>query len=46
MDHLNGILLVERLDEDQRRAAKKLLRQRALELTPGDPDGLRTLLGE
>jgi peptide deformylase len=46
MDHLNGILLVERLDEDQRRDAKKLLRARRLSLSPGDPDGLAQLLGE
>ena len=46
MDHLNGILLVERLDADQRREAKKLLRSRRLSLSPGDPDGLAQLLGE
>jgi peptide deformylase len=46
MDHLNGVLLVERLDDDQRKAAKRLLRQRAASLAPGDPDGLRVLLGE
>ena len=46
MDHLNGILLLERLDDDQRRAAKKLLRQRAIDLTAADPDGLKTLLGD
>jgi peptide deformylase len=46
MDHLNGILLVERLDEDQRKAAKKLLRKRSLTLTSQDPDGLRSLLGD
>jgi peptide deformylase len=37
LDHLDGILLVERLDEDQRRQAAKILRSRALGL---DPDGL------
>jgi peptide deformylase len=45
MDHLNGILLIERLDDDQRKAAKKLLRS-----TPIDPrrdvDGLGQLFGE
>jgi hypothetical protein len=46
MDHLDGILLVERLDEDQRKDATKLLRKRAATLAPGDPDGLRSLLGE
>ncbi len=30
IDHLDGILLIERLDEDQRREARKLLRSRAL----------------
>jgi peptide deformylase len=44
MDHLDGILLVERLDDDQRRAAKKLLRQRALNLPVADPDGLGRLI--
>jgi len=28
IDHLNGVLLVERLDEDQRRDALKILRAR------------------
>jgi len=46
LDHLDGILLVERLDDDQRRAAKRLLRQRAVELKGADPDGLRSLLGD
>ncbi len=46
MDHLNGILLVERLNDDQRKAAKRLLRQRALDLSSPDADGLRSLLGE
>jgi len=31
IDHLDGILLIERLDEDQRREARKLLRSRALQ---------------
>ena len=44
MDHLNGVLLVERLDDDQRKQARRLLRKIGV---PGrDPDGLRTLLGE
>ena len=46
MDHLNGVLLIERLDADQRREAKKILRERRLELPHGDPDGLHQLLGE
>ena len=43
LDHLDGILLVERLDEDQRREAKAILRARALEPLTGDPDGLHAL---
>ena len=46
MDHLNGVLLVERLDDDQRKKAKKELRQRIALLNGPDPDGLRSLLGE
>jgi peptide deformylase len=51
IDHLDGILLVERLDADQRREALRILRSRALGLDPrpaagraADPDGLGTLL--
>ncbi len=29
LDHLNGVLLVEHLDDEQKREAKKILRQRA-----------------
>lgn len=44
MDHLDGVLLLERLDEDQRKAAKKILRERSLEIAQsGDPDGLGRL---
>ena len=43
LDHLDGILLVERLDEDQRKEALKILRGRALDLDPADPDGLSSL---
>jgi peptide deformylase len=43
VDHLDGTLLVERLDEEQRREAKAILRARALQLPAGDPDGLGTL---
>jgi peptide deformylase len=32
VDHLDGILLVERLDDDRRRQAKTVLRRRALRL--------------
>jgi peptide deformylase len=45
VDHLDGILLVERLDEDQRREAMRILRTRALTLPGDDPDGLGRLLG-
>lgn len=43
LDHLDGILLVERLDEDQRKEALKILRSRTLDLAPSDPDGLSSL---
>ena len=44
LDHLDGILLIERLDEEQRAAAKRLLRERAIDLsTRPDPDGLGLL---
>lgn len=43
VDHLDGTLLVERLDEDQRREARAILRARALNLPAADPDGLATL---
>ena len=39
VDHLDGTLLVERLDDEQRREAKAILRARALQLPLGDPDG-------
>jgi peptide deformylase len=44
MDHLNGVLLIERLDADQRKEAKKLLRSRNVALSSGDPDGFNLLL--
>jgi peptide deformylase len=40
VDHLDGVLLVERLDDDQRKEAMRILRARALNLPAGDPDGL------
>ncbi len=43
LDHLDGILLVERLDEDQRKEALKILRSRTLDLEASDPDGLASL---
>ncbi len=44
VDHLDGVLLVERLDPDQRREALRILRTRALDLAAGDPDGLSRLM--
>ncbi len=44
VDHLDGVLLVERLDEDQRKEAMRILRARALQLPGDDPDGLRRLV--
>jgi len=44
VDHLDGILLVERLDEDQRKEAMRILRARPLHLPGDDPDGLRRLV--
>ena len=38
-----GILLVDRLDDDQRREARTLLRREFASLR-GDPDGLASLL--
>jgi peptide deformylase len=35
LDHLDGVLLLERLDPDQKKEARRILRQRALGLTPG-----------
>ena len=43
LDHLDGILLVERLDADQRKEALKILRARTLDLPADDPDGLSRL---
>ena len=37
LDHLDGILLVERLDEDQRKEALKILRSRTLDLPASRP---------
>ena len=46
VDHLDGILLVERLDDEQRRQALRILRARALDLPVSDPDGLALLAGD
>ena len=43
VDHLDGVLLVERLDDDQRKEALRILRARALNLPVDDPDGLSRL---
>jgi peptide deformylase len=37
LDHLNGVLLLEHLDEDQRRQALRVLRRRQLEQNGGAP---------
>ena len=41
LDHLNGVLLIEHLDDEQKRDAKKTLRQRAEE-----GDGLAAAMGD
>ena len=41
LDHLEGILLIDRLDEDQRKEAKKAVRELQLQAGPPDPRGLR-----
>ena len=46
VDHLNGFLLIDRLDDDQRKAAKRALRKIQITLTPRDHDGLHQLLGD
>lgn len=46
LDHLDGILLVERLDDDQRKDALKILRSRTLDLSSSDPDGLSSLFSK
>ena len=43
LDHLDGILLVERLNEEQRKDAVKILRERTMQLSAADPDGLSSL---
>lgn len=43
MDHLDGVLLVERLDEDQKKSAKKQVRKMMANLPARDPDGLAGL---
>jgi peptide deformylase len=43
MDHLKGVLLIERLDADQRKEAKKILRKRQFQIANDDLDGLHFL---
>jgi peptide deformylase len=45
-DHLDGVLLIERLTDEQRRDAKRTLRKRRLTFNRDDHDGLRQLLGD
>ena len=44
LDHLDGVLLLERLDEDQRRDAKRALRERAMagDELPSGPEPKRS----
>ena len=44
-DHLDGVLLVERLTDEQKKEAKKFLRKRRFNLSH-DEDGLHQLLGD
>lgn len=44
LDHLNGVLLIEHLDDEQLRQAKKILRQRA-EAGDSSADAFRSELG-
>jgi hypothetical protein len=37
------VLLIARLDADQKKEAKKILRQRQFPVAPHDPDGLHLL---
>ena len=46
MDHLDGVLLLERLDADQRREAKIALHERRVQIGASDPDGVHRLFGE
>jgi peptide deformylase len=46
VDHLDGVLLVERLTDEQRKEAKQILRERRLSFAKDDHDGLHRLLGE
>jgi peptide deformylase len=46
VDHLDGFLLIERLTDEQRKEAKRILHKRRLKFLSDDHDGLRQLLGE
>ncbi len=46
VDHLDGMLLLERLTDEQRRDAKRVLRKRRLDFARSDRDGLHSLRGE
>ncbi len=46
VDHLDGVLLIERLNDDQKKEAKKTLRKRRLAFARDDHDGFHQLLGE
>ncbi len=46
VDHLDGMLLIERLTDEQKKEAKKILRKRRLNLSRDDHDGLHQLLGD
>jgi peptide deformylase len=46
MDHLDGVLLIERLDADQRREAKIALHERRVQIGASNPDGTHRLFGE
>ena len=43
MDHLDGVLLIERLDDDQKKQAKKVLQKRLTSIPANDPDVLSRL---
>lgn len=46
VDHLDGVLLIERLTDEQKKEAKAYLRKRRLAFLHDDHDGLQQLLGE
>ncbi len=46
VDHLDGFLLIDRLDDDQRKAAKRALRKMQITVSANDHDGLHQLLSD